>query len=692
MPSSWRWVRLETVGKIVGGGTPRSDNPTYFTNDGVPWLTPADLNGFKEKRITRGRRCITQAGLENSSAQLLPAGTVLFSSRAPIGYVAVAGTQLTTNQGFKSCIPFVEETNEFLYYFLLSAAKRIDSEASGTTFREVSGKIVGQIPVPLPPLAEQKRIVAKLDELMALCDRLEVREKERKERHVALCRAAVACFDEAPTPANLSLLFHDSYSIAPADLRTAILSLAVQGKIVPQDSTGATASDELEAINSKKNELVREGLIKKSAPSRTISADEADHEVPDSWTWVRLGDITELITDGTHQTPKYTDAGRVFLSAQNVKPFRFMPEKHRFVSEDDYQGYIKNRKPEKGDILLTRVGAGIGEAAVIDRDLDFAIYVSLGLIRPVRGYVSSEYLTMWLNSPDGTSKSSRNTYGKGVSQGNLNLSLIRSFLVPLPPLREQWQIVNRVNQLIPLVDRLEMQLAASDAAARKLLDAVVHELLHPSAKVVELPSSGRDRIMDRAAIGCYVIQRLAQGPNFGRTMNMKIGYLAETHLGLSLGWRPERQAAGPWDPWISEFDSMGRREGWFVVTEKSLGNGRSKFDYVPKPALKETAAEAVTVLGKQKAEFDRMLSLFAERTTEEAEIIATLFAAWNDFLIDGKSPTDEEIIREVRENWHESKQRFTPSLLVTWLKWLRSNQLVPQGCPPRTKQQLRFAM
>src|SRR6185369_11566354 len=131
---------------------------------------------------------------------------------------------------------------------------------------------------------------------------------------------------------------------------------------------------------------------------------------------------------------------------------------------------------------LTRVGAGIGEAATIDQDLDFAIYVSLGLVRPVRGFVFSDYITLWLNSPDGTEKSSRNTYGKGVSQGNLNLSLIRNFLVPLPPLAEQHRIVARVRELMALVDQLEAQLAASCTVSDRLVTAVVAELTAADAR------------------------------------------------------------------------------------------------------------------------------------------------------------------------------------------------------------------
>jgi type I restriction enzyme S subunit len=153
-----------------------------------------------------------------------------------------------------------------------------------------------------------------------------------------------------------------------------------------------------------------------------------------------------------------------------------MPETHRFVSEEDYQGYVTSRKPGKGDVLLTRVGAGIGEAATVDQDLDFAIYVSLGLVRPMRGCIFPDYITLWLNSPDGTAKSSRNTYGKGVSQGNLNLSLIRNFLVPLPPLAEQRRIVSKADKLMALVDALETRIATARTACGPLLDALVAEL------------------------------------------------------------------------------------------------------------------------------------------------------------------------------------------------------------------------
>jgi type I restriction enzyme S subunit len=102
------------IGQIIGGGTPSSSNPEFFADKGIPWLTPADLYGIKSKYISRGKRYLTELGLRKSSAQLMPKGTILFSSRAPIGYVAIVQNQVSTNQGFKSCVPFIPEMNEYI--------------------------------------------------------------------------------------------------------------------------------------------------------------------------------------------------------------------------------------------------------------------------------------------------------------------------------------------------------------------------------------------------------------------------------------------------------------------------------------------------------------------------------------------------------------------------------------------------
>lgn len=117
IPNSWQWVRLGEIGKIVGGGTPKTENPKNWSPPKIAWITPADIRVYKkDKYISNGARYISEYGLKNSSAQLMPKGTVLFSSRAPIGHVAIAENEICTNQGFKSIVPFEMQISEFIYY------------------------------------------------------------------------------------------------------------------------------------------------------------------------------------------------------------------------------------------------------------------------------------------------------------------------------------------------------------------------------------------------------------------------------------------------------------------------------------------------------------------------------------------------------------------------------------------------
>lgn len=166
MIHTWKKYKLSEIGSVVGGATPSTNVDTYYNGD-IPWLTPKDLSNFHERYIERGERNITKSGLNSCSAQLLPAGSVLFSSRAPIGYVAIAKNPITTNQGFKSIIPNPEKVdNLFLYYLLKYNKDNIEAMGSGTTFKEVSGTTMKNIEVYLPEdLDEQRRIAGILGSL-----------------------------------------------------------------------------------------------------------------------------------------------------------------------------------------------------------------------------------------------------------------------------------------------------------------------------------------------------------------------------------------------------------------------------------------------------------------------------------------------------------------------------------------------
>jgi type I restriction enzyme S subunit len=172
LPKGWEVKKLGEVGEIVSGGTPSTKIPEYWGGK-ISWITPADLSGYQNKIIFHGKKSITETGLKNSSTRLIRKGSVLFSSRAPIGYVVVAGNELCTNQGFKSIVPNEFILSEYLFYYLKSSKQKAEKVASGTTFKEISLKAFSQLEIPIPPLPEQQKIVAILESKLTICDAIE---------------------------------------------------------------------------------------------------------------------------------------------------------------------------------------------------------------------------------------------------------------------------------------------------------------------------------------------------------------------------------------------------------------------------------------------------------------------------------------------------------------------------------------
>ena len=157
VPDSWAFVRLKHIGEIVGGGTPKTNIKEYW-NGKIPWLTPADFSGYEDMYISVGSRTITEIGLKSSSAQMIPTNSILYSSRAPIGYIAIASNPVSTNQGFKSVVPYNFDMTPYLYYCLKARTENIIQRATGTTFKEISGSEMAETIISLPPISEQKRI------------------------------------------------------------------------------------------------------------------------------------------------------------------------------------------------------------------------------------------------------------------------------------------------------------------------------------------------------------------------------------------------------------------------------------------------------------------------------------------------------------------------------------------------------
>lgn len=178
---SYKKVKISDIGKIVSGATPKTKDVDNYGGS-IAWITPADLSGYTSKYISHGSRNITQKGYDSCSTHLMPRGTVLFSSRAPIGYVAIAENPICTNQGFKSIVPNDDIDSEFLYYQLQYLRKKIQEKGSGTTFKEISGKVLGETDIVVPSLEEQSRIVARIEELFSELDKAVDTLKTTKEQ------------------------------------------------------------------------------------------------------------------------------------------------------------------------------------------------------------------------------------------------------------------------------------------------------------------------------------------------------------------------------------------------------------------------------------------------------------------------------------------------------------------------------
>lgn len=491
LPEGWEWVTLATIGEIVGGGTPTSGNLKYWTTNGIKWLTPADLNNLKGKYISSGARDITNDGLSNSSARLMPKGTVLFSSRAPIGYVAISNTELSTNQGFKSCVPYIKECAEYIYYFLLSAVKEINAKASGTTFKEVSGAIVSNILLPFPPLNEQLKIVRITDNLMSLCDQLEQQSLTSLETHQQLVETLLATLTDSQNEKELAenwsrinqrfdTLFTTEASIDA--LKQTILQLAVMGKLVPQDPNDEPASELLKRIEQEKAQMVKNGKIKKQKPLPPISDEEKPFELPQGWEWCRLGNLAHNSEAGwspqCEVSPRVDDNWGV-LKISSVTWSEFNPNENKALPkhlEPKIEYEVKAR-----DFLISRANTAdlVARSVVVPDSPPNHLMLSDKIIRfQFSKLVDANYINLVNNSKYSRTYYSEVAGGTSSSMKNVSRIQVSSLLVALPSYNEQLNIVEKVRNLTLLCEHLKSRLQSAQQTQLHLADALTDAALN----------------------------------------------------------------------------------------------------------------------------------------------------------------------------------------------------------------------
>ena len=335
--SNWKVMKLSEVATIVGGGTPSSSKSEYFENGNIPWITPKDLSGYNKRYISKGERNITELGLKNSSAKLLPKNTVLLTSRAPIGYVAIASNEISTNQGFKSLVLNDGHIPEFFYYLLKNNVHILESRATGSTFKEISGQILKDTELSIPTPDIQQKIV---DILSPLDDKIELNtqiNQTLEQIAQALFKSWFVDFD--PVRAKVQAL-SDGLSLEQAELAA---MQAISGK----------TAEELTALSQTQPDRYAElAETAKAFPCEMVEVDGV--KVPKGWEVKELGSLMTIKRGGSPRPIKdfISDKGLNWVKISDAtaedNPFLFSTKEY-IKSE----GLSKTVLLKKGSLILS---------------------------------------------------------------------------------------------------------------------------------------------------------------------------------------------------------------------------------------------------------------------------------------------------------------------------------------------------
>ena len=487
LPVGWEWVRWANISMKIGDIDHKMPSEA---KDGVPYVSPRDFYGTNEIDFD-GAKKIAYSDYVQLANKIRPeVGDLIYPRYGTIGVVR----KVTTNREFLasySCavikvIPgFIEPDYQYLFSVSGWAKMQAASATNKTTQPNVGLKSIQEFLVPLPPLAEQSRIVARVEELMRLCDALEGKGQLEATQHAQLLSTLLGTLTASATPEELAnnwqrvaqhfdLLLDRPQAIDA--LEQTLLQLAVRGLLVPQDPTDEPASVLLQKIRAEKDRLIAEGKIKKDKPLPPVTDEEKPFELPVGWEWVRLSALLQKI--GAGSTPLggrevYVSSGVKFLRSQNVWDEGLRLDGVAFIKPETHFR-MAGTVVVANDLLFNITGASIGRCAVVPSDFDEAnVSQHVTIIRAVLPEINA-YLHKVL-----VSRHVQQTVMDvqvGVSREGLSIAKLGQFLIPLPPLAEQSRIVARVTQLRRLCFELRQRLAEREAVQARLAEALVQQV------------------------------------------------------------------------------------------------------------------------------------------------------------------------------------------------------------------------
>jgi type I restriction enzyme, S subunit len=489
LPNGWEWERLGRAVYIEMGQSPDSIN--YNQNgEGIPFFQgKADFGPiFPSERYWCTKP--TKYAFD---------GDILLSVRAPVGPTNIATKECCIGRGLAALRPLAELSTNYLLTTMRAFENVLRKCGTGTTFSAISRDDIDSFVVPIPPIFEQLRIVAKVDELMALCDQLETQHNNAAEAHEKLVSHLLGTLTQSQNAGDLTAreggnagnagaifgqpdwqriaahfdtLFTTEASIDA--LKQTLLQLAVMGKLVAQDPNDEPASELLKRIQAEKARLIAEGKIKQDKPLAAITEEEKSFDLPQGWAWVKPGEFSIKITDGEHFRPPTEEKGIYFLSAKDVREEGVSLADPLFISEETAKKALQRCNPEYGDLLIVSRGATVGRMCKVNIQEKFCLLGSVILVKPTT-LVLSDYLSISLKSP--SSFSLLINASGSTAQPAIYLKDLKEITLSLPPIEEQHRIVAKVDELMSLCDQLKSRLTEASHLQLMLADVMVERAI-----------------------------------------------------------------------------------------------------------------------------------------------------------------------------------------------------------------------
>lgn len=683
--SGWAYSRLGNLARFIDY---RGRTPTK-TSSGIPLITAKNVrSGFISREP---QEFIAKNEYSSWMTRGFPRlGDLLFTTEAPMGNVALVNIseQFALAQRV-ICFQLHEiSIGPFLKLAMMSSTfqRQLLEVATGMTATGVKSSRLKEIPVPLPPLAEQHRIVAKVDELMTLCDRMEAQQADSESAHAQLVQVLLDSLtqtsdatDFATNWQRLAEHFHTLFTTEPSidALKQTLLQLAVMGKLVPQDPNDEPASELLKRIAEEKSRLVAKGKLKKQKSLPDVDEEEKPYALPSSWKWARFDSVSNTRLGKMLDKAKNKGELRPYLRNTNVQWFNFEIDDLKSMRFEEHE--LDEYRVTPGDLVICE-GGEPGRCAVWEGEVeDMFIQKALHRARPWLG-ISPFFLQSCLKAA--ANSGYLNQFFTGATIKHFSGEKLAKYPVPLPPLAEQYRIVAKVNQLIALCDRLKTRLTQSRQLNEQLTSTLVERALAEDALQAPIAT---DRQTTRTLLAAEITHRLHSQRTFGQRKLQKVIYLAEHAARLAaIQGDYLRDAAGPHDRQLmNQIEGELQNHRWYERIERETVG----YTYRPLPqAGQHQQAYENAWLAAERASIEQVIELMRDWDTDRCEMTVTLYAAWNDFILEGRPVTDEAIVDEVMHSWNDTKLRFGK---IEWLEVLaeikKHKILMPTGFGKRTK-------